>query len=327
MGHLFNRISWLYGDCLRKQGVCYKVQVSAKYIRIDWMDEKTRKSALEKVAAITSHIGYPDELLDDSKLEEFYEKLKLDENSSYLENILDVNLFNKEYLFSQLRKQVNKTHWVSYADVAVINARYYPFQNSMSFTAGIFQDALFNIDRPKYLNYGAIGFVIGHEISHGFDDIGRKFDKDGNVVNWWASSTEKNYLNKVDCIIKQYGNYTIEEIKMKINGINTQGENIADIVGMKTSYLAYTEWAKQNKPEPVLPGVPYTPKQLYWINAANTFCSVIRPEELKRIVSFNAHSPLEFRIRGPMSNLKEFANDFNCPLDSPMNPQHKCVVW
>ncbi|XP_061716909.1 neprilysin-2-like [Cydia pomonella] len=163
---------------------------------VDWMDEGIRKNAIEKVAAIASHI--PDELLDDSKLEEFYEKLQFDENSSYLENIMDVNLFNEEYSFSQLRKPVNKTDWVLYADVAVINARYYPLKNSMSFTAGILQDALFNIDRPKYLNYGAIGFVIGHEICHSFDDIGRKFDKDGSVVNWWASSTEKKYLEKVD---------------------------------------------------------------------------------------------------------------------------------
>ncbi|XP_074110520.1 M13 family metallopeptidase neprilysin 2 isoform X2 [Cotesia typhae] len=294
---------------------------------VDWMDEETRKSALDKAASMTSHIAYPDELLQNSKLEEFYEKLELADNASYLKNILNLTLFGTEYSFSKLRKPVNKSDWVSHGRPAVVNAFYSSIENSIQFPAGILQGAFFSSDRPRYMNYGAIGFVIGHEITHGFDDQGRQFDKDGNLVDWWASSTKEKYLQKADCIINQYGNYTVKEVGMNLNGINTQGENIADNGGIKEAYLAYKDWADRNIPEPTLPGLSYSPRQMFWISAANTWCSVYRPEALKLRITTGFHSPGEFRILGPMSNMPEFADDFKCPLNSRMNPKNKCAVW
>ncbi|XP_008554181.1 neprilysin-2 isoform X1 [Microplitis demolitor] len=294
---------------------------------VDWMDEVTRKSALEKAASMTSHIAYPDELLDDTKLEEFYENLQLDDNASYLKNILNLTLFGTEYSFSKLRKPVNKSDWVSHGRPAVVNAFYSSIENSIQFPAGILQGAFFSNDRPRYMNYGAIGFVIGHEITHGFDDQGRQFDKDGNLVDWWAPSTKEKYLEKAECIINQYGNYTVKEVGKNLNGINTQGENIADNGGIKEAYLAYKDWADRHKPEPTLPGLSFTPRQMFWISAANTWCSVYRPEALKLRITTGFHSPGEFRILGPLSNMPEFAEDFQCPLESRMNPKHKCAVW
>ncbi|CAG5102248.1 Similar to Nep2: Neprilysin-2 (Drosophila melanogaster) [Cotesia congregata] len=294
---------------------------------VDWMDEETRKSALDKAASMTSHIAYPDELLQDFKLEEFYENLELADNASYLKNILNLTLFGTEYSFSKLRKPVNKSDWVSHGRPAVVNAFYSSIENSIQFPAGILQGAFFSSDRPRYMNYGAIGFVIGHEITHGFDDQGRQFDKDGNLVDWWASSTKEKYLQKADCIINQYGNYTVKEVGMNLNGINTQGENIADNGGIKEAYLAYKDWADRNTPEPTLPGLPYSPRQMFWISAANTWCSVYRPEALKLRITTGFHSPGEFRILGPMSNMPDFAADFQCPLNSRMNPKNKCAVW
>merc|ERR1711974_442126 len=121
-------------------------------------------------------------------------------------------------------------------------------------------------DRPKYMNYGAIGWVIGHEITHGFDDQGRHFDEEGNLVDWWHPETKKRYLKKAQCIISQYGNYTIKALdNMQLNGINTQGENIADNGGIKEAYRAYNSWVSRHGAEPRLPGVNYTPRQLFWI--------------------------------------------------------------
>ncbi|XP_063696900.1 neprilysin-2 isoform X1 [Culicoides brevitarsis] len=294
--------------------------------RVDWMDENTRKSGLEKVKAMATHIGYPVELTQNDKLEEYYKSLAIDENE-YLESVLKINIFGTNKAFQKLRKPVNKTEWISHARPAIVNAFYSSIENSIQFPAGILQGQFFSADRPKYMNYGAIGFVIGHEITHGFDDQGRQFDKDGNLVDWWNKATKSAYLEKAKCIIEQYGNYTEPSVKMNLNGINTQGENIADNGGIKEAYLAYKEWMVHNGPEPKLPGLNYTPEQMFWIAAAQTWCSVYRPETMKMRITTGVHSPGQFRVLGPMSNMEEFSKDFSCPLGSKMNPIHKCVVW
>jgi neprilysin len=127
------------------------------------------------------------------------------------------------------------------------------------------------------MNYGAIGSIIGHEITHGFDDQGSQFDKNGNVVDWWQPDTKKAYLDKARCIIGQYGNYIESNVKLNLNGINTQGENIADNGGIKEAYIAYTQWVAKNGEEPRLPGLDYSADQLFWIAAAQNWCSVSRP--------------------------------------------------
>ncbi|XP_011866367.1 PREDICTED: membrane metallo-endopeptidase-like 1 isoform X1 [Vollenhovia emeryi] len=294
--------------------------------KVDWMDEKTRANALEKAAGMASHIAYPNELLDDRKLEKFYEGLELSADD-YVGSIFNLSMFGTNFSFGRLRQPVNKTEWISHARPAIVNAFYSSIENSIQFPAGILQGAFFSNDRPRYMNYGAIGFVIGHEITHGFDDQGRQFNKEGNLVDWWQSETKKRYLKKAECIIHQYGNYTVKDVGLNLNGINTQGENIADNGGIKEAYFAYREWVKRNKPEPRLPGLPYSPEQLFWISAANSWCSKYRPEAMKLRITTGFHSPSEFRVRGPLSNMEEFSRDFNCPVGSRMNPEKKCTVW
>ncbi|XP_014207883.1 neprilysin-2 [Copidosoma floridanum] len=293
---------------------------------IDWMDNKTKEAALDKAKSMTTHIAYPDELLDDKKLEKFYEKLEISPGS-YLKNALNLTLFGTEYAFEILRKPVNKSEWISHGRPAIVNAFYSSIENSIQFPAGILQGAFFSNDRPKYMNYGAIGFVMGHEITHGFDDQGRQFDKEGNLVEWWEEETKNKYLKKAECIIHQYGNYTASEVELSLNGITTQGENIADNGGIKEAYLAYNEWVRRNGPEKQLPGLKYNGQQMFWLSAANTWCSKYRPETLKLRITTGVHSPGEFRVLGPMSNMPEFAKDFNCPLSTKMNPKDKCAVW
>ncbi|KAJ8668512.1 hypothetical protein QAD02_010175 [Eretmocerus hayati] len=294
--------------------------------KVDWMDDETRKAALDKAESMTTHIAYPNELLDDNKIEEFYRKLELSPGN-YLQNMLNLTLFGTEYSFEKLRKPVNKSDWVTHGRPAVVNAFYSSIENSIQFPAGILQGSFFSHDRPRYMNYGAIGFVMGHEITHGFDDQGRQFDKHGNLVEWWADETKQKYLKRAECIIHQYGNYTVPDVKLNLNGINTQGENIADNGGIKEAYLAYNSWVKRNKPEPRLPGLAYSPQQMFWISAAHTWCSAYRPETLKLRITTGVHSPGEFRVLGPMSNMPEFAQDFKCPKGSRMNPEKKCAVW
>ncbi|XP_058823169.1 neprilysin-2-like [Topomyia yanbarensis] len=294
---------------------------------VKWMDEITRQSALDKVGSMVTHIGYPDELMYDRNIAEYYDGLQLKPDESFLNAILLLNRFKTTKAFKRLRQPVNKTDWVSHSRPAVVNAFYSASENSIQFPAGILQGHFFAYDRPKYLNYGAIGYVIGHEITHGFDDKGRQFDKNGNLYDWWQPSTKRAYLQKARCIIEQYGNYTEPNVRLRVNGVSTQGENIADNGGIKEAYYAYRKWAEWNEPEPQLPGLDLTPEQMFWLSAAQTWCSVYRPETMSKRITTGVHSPGRFRVIGPMSNMVEFARDFNCPIGTPMNPVRKCEVW
>lgn len=293
---------------------------------VDWMDDETRQEAKEKANAISSYIGYPDELLNDTLIEELYSGLDL-KRAQYFENILHLRKWSTDYSFRQLRKPNLKVDWRKHARAATVNAFYNSLDNSIEFPAGILQGAFFDRAKPNYLNFGAIGFVIGHEITHGFDDRGRQFDKDGNNRNWWNAETDARFKERAQCIIDQYSNYTVPENNLRVNGINTQGENIADNGGLKEAFRAYDQWVKLNGVEPTLPGLKLNQKQLFWVSAANVWCGKYRPEVLKMRVMVGSHSPAQFRITGPLSNLKEFTETFNCPAGAPLNPAKKCSVW
>eukprot|EP00095_Tigriopus_kingsejongensis_P007986 snap_masked-scaffold269_size230758-processed-gene-0.4 protein:Tk07986 transcript:snap_masked-scaffold269_size230758-processed-gene-0.4-mRNA-1 annotation:"PREDICTED: neprilysin-2" len=296
------------------------------HLQITWMDVSTKTRAHEKLEGIKEYIAYPEEILDDKNLEDIYKDLKI-EAKEYFKNGISMSIWSTNYHWRKLREEVDKTDWKRHANPAVVNAFYSSIENSIQFPAGILQGAFFNHDRPNYMNYGAIGWVIGHEITHGFDDQGRQYDAEGNLRNWWDHETQAEFVEKTKCIIWQYGNYTADEISLNLNGVNTQGENIADNGGIKEAYRAYNRWTARHGEEPVLPGVDHTPNQLFWLSAANIWCSKFRPKALEQRIKTGAHSPGRFRIKGPFSNSRDFARDFQCPLGSPMNPVKKCEVW
>lgn len=242
---------------------------------VPWMDDKTRDAALEKAKVMTAHIAYPDELMDNKKIIEYYGNLTL-EKDEFFESILNVSLFETAKFLKTFRKPVNRSDWQTHANVAEINAFYNSNENSIQFPAGIMQGVYFHPDRPKYMNYAAIGSIIGHEITHGFDDEGSQFDSNGNLVDWWEEDTKVAYLEKANCIIEQYGNFTEPQTGLEVNGINTQGENIADNGGVKEAYLAYQKYVDSNGEEKKLPGLNYTTNQLFWISAAQSWCTVTR---------------------------------------------------
>lgn len=193
---------------------------------------------------------------------------------------------------------------------------------------------------------------MGHEITHGFDDQGSEYDDDGKLINWWQVDTKKRYLDRAQCVIEQYNSFKVEEIGLnvskekidcyiriavevcgvnfsflQINGINTQGENIADIGGVKEAYYAYEAWEKKNGVEPSLPGLNYTSRQLFWIAGGTIWCEKMRPESQIKQVLTDPHAPGKYRVIGQVSNTAEFARDFGCPLGSNMYPRNTCTVW
>jgi len=338
-GSLANAVGSLYVNKYFKQDSKEAAVDMVKMIRkefmrmlrdVDWMEDEPKEEALEKARGMVEHIGYPQELLEMPKLEELYNGLELHADA-YLQNSLNMTKFGTNYAFSKLREKVNKTDWVRHGQPAIVNAYYSPLENSIQFPAGILQGVFFSSSRPRYMNYGAIGWVIGHEITHGFDDQGRQFDKEGNLVDWWHPATKSRYLTKAKCIINQYEGYTLPQVgDISVNGVNTQGENIADNGGLKEAYRAYNAWVNEHGTEKLLPGLQeYTPNQMFWVSAANVWCSKFRPQAMKLKVLTGVHSPDPFRVQGPMSNMEEFAADWKCASGSRMNPpsNQKCKVW
>jgi len=294
--------------------------------KVEWMDDKTKERAKEKLNKMDQFIAYPDELLDQKIIDDFYAPLESLSSDNFLQNMLNIDKFDTARVLKQLRDKIDPKHWTEHQIVALVNAFYNPDINSMEFPAGILQGAFYNSKRPNYMNFGAIGAVIGHEITHGFDDQGRTQDYEGKLVDWWEGSTSKEYKKRAQCVIDQYGSYEAEQIGITLNGINTQGENIADNGGIKEAYLGFLNYAKDH-PQEQLPGHSYTPNQMFWISFGQVWCSKFKDGQLKSQILTGVHSPGEFRIRGPLSNNPDFARDFNCPAGSPMNPVNKCTVW
>ena len=207
---------------------------------IDWMDEVTRERAIKKADLIRSHMAYDNEVLDNDLLEEFYRGLSLSK-SSYLGNILLLKQWIFGYYAREFPLPKDPHSWKTHSGAAIANAYYEAKENSMIFPAGILDGVFFQEDRPLYLNYGGIGIVVGHEITHGFDDQGSQRDAEGVLVDWWMPETKEHYLEKTQCVIDQFSNYTVEVQgeTLHLNGINTQAENVADLGGSKEAISAY----------------------------------------------------------------------------------------
>ncbi|KAF5273620.1 hypothetical protein FQR65_LT04619 [Abscondita terminalis] len=292
----------------------------------EWLDDKTRKNALEKLTSMKTCVGYPDELIDDTKLDKYYETLNVN-YTTYLNIIMSIQIFELNKQLKRLREPVQKCYWIDTSNtVTIINAVYYCLNNGIQLPAAFFQDIVFDKDRPNYINYATAGMIVGHEMTHGFDDLGKMFDKNGNYKQWWSNQTLKTFNEKTECIIKQYKSYVISDLNVTVNGVRTLGENIADNGGLKQSFLAYSNWVKQNGPERPLPGLNYTSNQMFWIAFAQFWCSYQSIQYQQKLLH-DVHAPSRFRVIGTLSNLERFAEDFNCPIGSPMNPKNKCKIW
>ncbi|ENN73974.1 hypothetical protein YQE_09430, partial [Dendroctonus ponderosae] len=289
----------------------------------DWMDNETRAVAKEKADAMNERIGYPKLITTKEQLKKEYAALNISRRG-FMKNVLQILKFEAEQNLQKLRQPVDKDKWST--EPAVVNAFYNPNKNDIVFPAGILQPLFYSQHFPKSLNYGGIGVVIGHEITHGFDDKGRQFDKDGNMMQWWNNATIRAFRDRAQCIIDQYSRYKIDEVGLYVNGRMTQGENIADNGGLKQSFRAYKKWVAQYGEEDSLPGLNLTHDQLFFLNYAQIWCGSMRPEDALTKVRSSVHSPGPIRVLGPLSNSWDFANAYKCPAGSPMNPTNKCSV-
>ncbi|XP_054901744.1 neprilysin-like [Poeciliopsis prolifica] len=292
---------------------------------LSWMDEKTKKAAEEKARAIRQRIGYSEDIMNDEYLNNEYKDLNFSAEE-YFKNILhSMEHWTKKDL-QKLREKVNKNKWSIGA--AVINAFYSANSNEIVFPAGILQPPFFSKGQPKSLNYGGIGMVIGHEIVHGFDDIGRSYDKDGKLKVWWTPGSTKKFLDLSRCIANQYSRFSWDLADgLHLNGDITLNENIADNGGIRLAYQAYKKFVKRNGEELPLPGIDLSHDQLFFLNFAQIWCESYRPEQAINSIEMDVHSPMLFRVLGSLQNFPEFAKAFNCKKSSNMVSDNVCRVW
>uniref|UniRef100_A0A8C1CYI7 endothelin-converting enzyme 1 n=2 Tax=Cyprinus carpio TaxID=7962 RepID=A0A8C1CYI7_CYPCA len=269
--------------------------------------------------AIYDMIGFPDFILDSKELDDVYDGVK----DNFFQNMINFYNFSARVMADQLRKPPNRDQWSM--TPPTVNAYYMPTKNGIVFPAGILQAPFYAQNHPKALNFGGIGVVMGHELTHAFDDQGREYDKDGNLRPWWQNSSVDAFKNRTECMIDQYTQYTING--EHINGKQTLGENIADNGGLKAAYHAYRSWVQKNGEEKRLPAVNLTNDQLFFVGFAQVWCSVRTPESAHEGLMTDPHSPPKYRVIGTLSNSPDFTEHFQCPLGSPMNSGHRCEVW
>jgi putative endopeptidase len=302
----------------RTQAMVHEIEQSmgANLDTLKWFDDATRKQAHEKLAAIANKIGYPDKWRN-------YDALEV-QRDSYLANAMRAGEFETHRELAKIGKPVDKTEWEM--TPPTVNAYYNPSMNEMVFPAGILQPPFFNRAAVKPVNYGAIGMVMGHELTHGFDDQGRQFDAKGNLRDWWSGPVGKDFEKRAQCVVEQFDGYVAGDgvNDLKLNGKLTLGENIADLGGLKLAHSAYVK--ARGSAEPQQMG-KYTDDQLFFLGAAQAWCTKRRPEAARMRVTVDPHSPPQWRVDGPLSNLPEFAKAFQCKPAEKMVRQTQCVVW
>jgi putative endopeptidase len=281
---------------------------------LDWMSDATRKQALAKLEAIKRKIGYPAKLRG-------YNGLELGRNS-YFENNVRLSEFLTVRDFKDIGTPLDQTRWGMTA--ATVNAQYNPSFNDITFPAGILQPPFFDFKADDALNYGAIGIVIGHELTHGFDDQGSQYDGAGNLKMWWTEDDRKKFDEKSNCVVDQFNGYQVEK-DLFMNGKLTLGENLADLGGMAIAYDAFKK-SMEGRPRPEkIDG--FTPEQRFFIGWAQAWAENDRAEYQRLLVQSDPHSLPAFRVNGPLSNMPQFAAAFGCKLSDKMVREKQCTVW
>jgi putative endopeptidase len=274
--------------------------------QLTWMSDTTKKLALVKLDAFTRKIGYPDKWRDYSALQV--------RPGSYLENLEAANQWSSARNWDKLGKPVDRTEWGM--TPPTVNAYYSPTMNEIVFPAGILQPPFYDPKADDAVNYGGMGAVIGHEMTHGFDDQGRQFDAEGNLRDWWTAADAAAYKTRTQLVSDQFDAYTVVDSATHVNGKLTLGENIADLGGLTVAYAAFQK-SLAGKPRPAnIDG--FTPEQRFFLSWAQVWRESMRPEQQRVLVNTNPHAPAQWRVNGPLSNMPEFAKAFGCKPGDPM---------
>lgn len=283
---------------------------------LSWMSDDTKKKALEKLSTFTVKIGYPDKWKD-------YSEIHIDPSRPYLHNVLEASRWYVKDNYSKLNKPVDKEEW--HMTPQTVNAYYSPTTNEVCFPAAILQPPYFDVTADDALNYGAIGVVIGHEMTHGFDDSGRQFDKDGNLAEWWQPEDAERFKSLADQLVAQFD--AIEIIPgVMVNGRYTLGENIADQGGLRIALTAYLD-SRNGDEDKVIDG--FSPLQRFYISYANVWAGNIRDEEIRLRTKTDPHSLGSLRTNATLKNIGEFFDAFGIQDGDIMwrSPEDRVIIW
>jgi putative endopeptidase len=287
---------------------------------LTWMSPATKIQAKEKLHAVANKIGYPDKWRD-------YSALSIEPNDA-LGNALRAAAFRDHREIAKIGRPVDRGEWMM--SPPTVNAYYDPQMNDVNFPAGILQPPYFDATQDDAVNYGDAGGVIGHELTHGFDDEGRQFDAQGNFRDWWKKSDAKEFTQRADCVADEYSGFIAVD-DLHVNGRLTLGENLADLGGLRLAYLAYLDHAAKAGIDLDKPGTAeygaLTPTQQFFAAYGQGWCESRRPEMLRTEVQTDPHSPEVFRVNGVVQNLPEFQKAFSCKPGAPMAPVKRCSVW
>jgi endothelin-converting enzyme/putative endopeptidase len=283
---------------------------------LDWMNPATKVRAKEKLHAVADKIGYPDRWRD-------YSKLNIVRGDAYGNAIRATEFENRREL-AKIGKPVDRGEFGM--SPPTVNAYYSSSMNDINFPAGILQPPFYDPQATDAENYGHIGAIVGHELTHGFDDHGRQFDGNGNLADWWTGDDARKFEEKTDCEVKEYSSFTAVD-DAKVNGKLTLGENTADNGGLRLAYIAFLEDAKRKNIDLNQKQDGYTPLQQFFLGYGQNWCGATRPEQLRTQVQTDPHSPRQFRLDGVVQNMPEFGQAFGCKVGKPMMPANYCRVW
>jgi endothelin-converting enzyme/putative endopeptidase len=280
---------------------------------VAWMSAETRKAALKKLDAVADRIGHPESWRD-------YSSVRIVADDA-LGNEQRAIAFERHRELGKIGQPVDRSEWAM--TPPTVNAYYSPDRNTINFPAGILQPPFYAATRDAAVNYGAAGAIVGHELTHGFDDRGRKFDSDGNLRNWWTPDDARAFEERTACLADQYGTYTVAG-DTRVNGRLTLGENTADNGGLRIALLAYLNRSGAKIGEKI---EGFTPEQRVFLGWAQMWCKSATPEAERLKAQTNPHAPSRYRVNGPASNMPEFAKAFSCRADAPMVRPNPCRVW
>jgi predicted metalloendopeptidase len=280
---------------------------------LDWMTPASKQQALVKLGEVTNKIGYPDKWRD-------YSSVKIARGEAVV-NDERATEFEVQRRLSKIGKPVDRSEWSM--TPPTVNAYYSPLQNNINFPAGILQPPFFDNRMDTAVNYGAIGSVMGHELTHGFDDQGRQFDGQGNLRDWWTPEDATEFEKRAECFIKEYSAFTpVDDVHL--NGKLTLGENTADNGGVHLSFMALMK-SMEGKPQPKIDG--FTPQQRFFLGYSQVWCQNVRPEAARMRAQIDSHSPGRDRVNGVLGNMPEFREAFACHEGQPMVHAPACRVW
>jgi putative endopeptidase len=299
-----------------EQIAAIRAAMKANLASLPWMDQATKDRAFKKLAAMTDQIGYP------NKWRTYTFKIN---PKTWGANALAARAFEVKRQLAKIGKPDDRDDW--YMSAPTVNAYYSAERNGMVFPAGILQPPFYSVDAAVPVNLGAMGMVVGHELTHGFDDQGAQYDADGNMTNWWEPATQKEFKARTSCVVDQYSAYPVGDgtSGAKLNGANTVGENIADIGGVKLALSAYRSLRAPAPDTVVADG--FTEDQQFFLGFGQAWCAKMRPDYEQMLVNVDVHSPAKWRVNGALQATPDFAKAFRCKAGSAMRPAKQCVVW